>query len=385
MAPVRQIAVLCPSSWEPYRQLIVGVTDFVAERRDCELNISPDATELSLANLKGWPGDGVIAPLHTTAELRLARSLKVPVVNISGALRKSSLPRVTYDNAAIGRFAAEHLLQTGARHFAYYGLRGFWFSHERKRGFMASIHEAGGQVSVLDTQPGYASFHTWDYWAQPLEQWLKKLHLPVGLMAVHDLRASLVVTSCLRLGLRVPDDVAVIGVDNEEIACRFCPVPLSSVARNERQTGYEAAALLYRLMTGEPSLVGDILVPPDRVVKRRSTDLATVENQQLAEVIQYIREHLGEEFGVKGLMRVTPNSRRWLERQFHETFRCSPSEYILRLRVERAKELLTDGKDIAIGRIARECGFSGSRQFAAIFRRLVGTTPTAYRRQHIQP
>jgi LacI family transcriptional regulator len=384
MVRVRQIAVLCPGSWEPYRQFVQGVTDYTAGRKDCALNISPDASQLTLPNLKGWPGDGVIAPLQTKAELHLAESLGIPVVNISGALRHSSLPRVTYDNAAIGRLAAEHLLESGLSRFAFYGLRGPWFSQERKRGFIARVRQAGAEVSVLDCTPGYSTLHPWEYWAQPLEEWLKTLKPPVGLMAVHDMRASLVVGACMRLGLRVPDDVAVLGVDNEEITCQFCPVPLSSVARNERLVGFEAAALLNRLMTKARTAQKEIFIPPDRVVKRRSTDLVAVDDQRLAAVVRYIREHIGEEFGVDYLIRVMGVSRSWLEHHCRKTFRCTPLEYLSRARVQRAKELLAGRDGLPIEQIARQCGFSGSRQFCTVFRRIAGATPSAYRQSHSQ-
>jgi LacI family transcriptional regulator len=193
-----------------------------------------------------------------------------------------------------------------------------------------------------------------------------------------------VVGACARLGLRVPDDVAVLGVDNDDFTCQFCSVPLSSVARNEWRVGYEAAAVLDRWMAKGRMPQAEVLIPPDHVVKRRSTDLVAVDNRHLAEVVCYVRAHLGERFGVKRLARVASFSRRWLERHFQEAFHCSPAEYISRLRVERAKELLAGTERLKIGQIARECGFSGARQFGTIFRRVAGVSPSSYRRQRTE-
>ena len=189
----------------------------------------------------------------------------MPVVNIAGALRHTGVPRVMVDQEAVGRLAAEHFLERGFRRLAYFGEEGMWYSQQRQHGFIERIAQAGGQCSVLEA-PTFSPSHPWYRWQGLLVRWLKTLKPPVGLMAVHDYRARMVLDACLQIGLRVPDDVALIGVDNDEIACEFGKVPLTSIPCNGWQEGYEAAALLDRLMSGKPPPKHDILIPPEAVV-----------------------------------------------------------------------------------------------------------------------
>jgi len=202
------------------------------------------------------------AEVTTKAEVRAAGALTVPVVNISGALRDPGLPRVMVDHLELGRMAAEHLLERGFRRFGYYGLHKVWYSELRGRGFTERVILAGAECRELETISSIGRRRPWHGWLDELTGWLKELAPPVGLFAVHDYRARMVVDACYRAGLRVPDDVAVIGVNNDEITCEFCEPPLSSVSRNGRQVGCQAAALLDRLMSGRRPPRQEMLVVP---------------------------------------------------------------------------------------------------------------------------
>ena len=213
-----------------------------------------------------------------------------------------------------------------------------------------------------------------------LEEWLKTLECPVGVMAVHDHHARMVLDACLRLGLRVPQDVALIGFENDEVACQFGQVPLSSVARNSWREGYEAAALLDRLMAGRRPPKRDILIPPEGVVARRSTDMAAIENPHVAAAVQFIREHLEQPFNVKILEQHMSVSHCYLYYHFKQCLNCTPHQYINRARIQRAKELLADPNKLKLHHIARVCGFSETRRLRLVFRRLTGQTLAEYRR-----
>lgn len=158
----------------------------------------------------------------------------------------------------------------------------------------------------------------WYQWAAALETWLRTLQPPFGLMAVHDYAATVVIDACLRIGLRVPQDVAVIGVGDDWIACECCEVPLTSIARSNREVGYRAAALLDRLMAGRRAPKSGILIPPEGVVKRRSTDMMAIENPKVATAIKFVREHLSEPFGVEAVSHHTGLSRRTLDIHFRQ-------------------------------------------------------------------
>lgn len=376
----RHVALMFPMGQAYHARLLRGITDYALEDGGWTLSVNSETIPMPMRSLKGWPGHGVIAPLTTGSELQVARTLGLPVVNLSGSLRQTDLPRVMVDHEAVGRLAAEHLLERGFRRFAYYGLKGAWFSNLRGRGFTERIEQAGGEVSVLETAYGSNARHPWHHYAEPLERWLDTFEPPVGLMAADDHRAAMAVEAGLRVRLNVPGDVAVVGVYNNEVTCEFCQVPLSSVSVPGRKVGYEAAALLDRLMAGKRPPKHDVLIAPDGVVQRRSTDVVTAEDPHVATVVHFIREHIGEEFGVEALERLVPVSRRWLERRFRHCFDCTPHEYICRTRVERAKQLLAGSDKLSMRQIAQTCGFSEPRRLRLVFQRITGTTPAEYRR-----
>jgi LacI family transcriptional regulator len=199
-------------------------------------------------------------------------------------------------------------------------------------------------------------------------------------MACLDARAAVVIDACDRLRMRVPDDLAVIGADNNSVTCELCHVPLSSVSRCGYEVGREAAKLLDSLMAGKKRPRHDILIPPDGVVERRSTDLMAVEDPYVATAVQYVREHAHESFGVKQLLSVVPISRRWLTKRFQDTVGMTPHEFIARTRVQKAALLLTDRhRHLPLHQIAQECGFTDTRRFRIVFERAMNVTPQEYR------
>jgi len=178
------------------------------------------------------------------------------VVCISGNVRDCGLPRVMVDQHAVGRLAAEHLLNLGLRRLAFYGLHGPWYSRERYGGFLERSREAGVPCEVLETPPNLSHRATLQQRRDPVNRWLKTLQLPVGILAVHDYRARVLADQCMLLGLRVPHDVAILGVDNDLTACEFSNLSLSSVSTSAWQIGIEAAKLLDGLMDGRPRRTG---------------------------------------------------------------------------------------------------------------------------------
>jgi len=381
MAELKEVAVAFRGGEPHLARLLTGIADYAQQCGRWTLGFSPEALIMPMKNLKGWPGDGVLALLHTEAEARAARQLGRPVVNLSGALKATGLPRVVVDYRRAGSLAAEHLMERGFRRFAFYGLKHLWYSDQRKQGFVGRLEEVGFPCEVLEVPSGFDTPRPWRYWIEPLREWLARLKPPVGLLAVHDSRAALVVDACLRIGLVVPHDVAVVGVDNEPFACQFARVPLTSVSRNDRRVGYQAAALLDGLMLGERPPAEDLLVPPDGIVRRRSTDTLAVEDRDVRRMINFVNDHIHEAFGVERLERLVPFSRRSLEHRFKECLHCTPYDYINRARVQRAEDLLAAPTKQTLGQIARACGFRDTRRLRIVFRQITGTTPSDYRRR----
>ncbi len=264
----KKVAILFPVGLPHLAEVLQGLLDYAREHTRWTLLMSPEYTHLLPKALRYWPVDGAIAELSTQALLRDAKHMMVPLVNLSGAIRHAGLPRVTSDNRAIGQMAADHLLACGFRQFGYYGLRRVWYSAKRMEGFAKRIKEAQGPdaCSVLESSSGLIASSEWLNWMTSLERRIRTLKPPVGVLAVDDMRAVMVADACERLGLRVPDDVAIVGVNNDPVVCEFSSPPISSIARNGRRVGYEVAALLDRLMAGKRPPEDDVLIPPEGVV-----------------------------------------------------------------------------------------------------------------------
>lgn len=385
----RQVALAYPVS-VPWQALFVrGVTAYAEEHGGWSLTTSPPALDgageqaISLQSLRGWPGDGVIGALTTRDEIRAAERLPKPFVNVASALKTTKFPRVRPGHAGMGRLAAEHLLDRGLRRLAYFGVEGLWFSKQRGLGFVQRAEQAGVSCDVLEASRNPDASLTWQQRLAPLTRWLQSLRPPVGLLAIQDYRAWMVVDECERLGLRVPHDVAVIGLDDEPTVCEFCTPTLSSVSRNSWRLGFETAALLDRLMDGESPPTEDTVVPSGDVNARQSTDTIAVEDPHVAMAAVFIHDHAGELIGVDHVVRATSISRRQLEVRFRRVLNCTIHDYICRERIERAKRLLTGPERIKLRQVAAACGFATVERMRLLFKRTTGLTPLEYRSEEL--
>ena len=325
---------------------------------------------------------GAIAVINDAAEAHAARRLRVPIVCINGNVANCGVPRIMTNHYATGRLAAEHLLHRGLPRLAYYGLTELCYSRERQRGFADRAKEAGVSCHFLHAPANTDPRAPWDKRRKLLSQWLRMLDRPVGIMAVHDYRARVIIDECVRLGLNVPHEVAVLGVDNDLTACEFCQPTLSSVSRATWKIGYEAARLLDQLMHGQSPPTSDLLIPPEGVVSRRSTDTIAVTDPHVSAAVHFMRDHLGEAFGIERVTDEGGVSRRSLHEKFQRLLGCPPYEYLCRLRVEQAKQLLSSPQRVKMRTIALACGFSSAARMRLVFRRIAGITPIAYHRLH---
>ena len=387
---VKHVALAFPVAVPHLALIMQGVTDYARQHGGWTFSASPAASEgfpetlaMELQSLRGWRVHGAIAVITSAAQARAARALDFPVVNLAATLRSCGLPSVMVDHEAVGRMAAEHLLECGFRRLAFYGIRSAWYGELRRRGFVARCEQAGAKCFVLETKHRRRASQPWRQELERLDRWMKSLPTSVGLLAVNDYCARLVVDECHRLGLSVPDDVAVLGVDNDLTICEFCQPQLSSVSRSGWRVGYEAAAMLDRLMSGEKPPDDNLLVAPDGVVTRRSTDVMAFDDPRMNTLVQYIRDHLDEPFGVERLLRVVAMSRRWLQQRFRRHLHCTPQDYLCKMRIERAAQLLRRNEKMKIAEVAQASGFESDQHFRQVFRRLMGITPREYRRNQV--
>jgi len=316
-------------------------------------------------------------------DIRAVRRLGIPAVNNASTLcDMAGIPRVRPDHYAMGRLAAEHLLERGLRRLAYYGLQGFWFSDLRRQGFVDRAEQAGATCDVLEEPQELGPGANWEKRTRLLDRWLRQLRPPVGLLAVQDYRARAVMEECDRLGLRIPHDVSVIGMENDPTLCEFCRPTLSSVSRNAWLLGFESAATLDRLMESVPA-PEEVVIPPDGVVARQSTDTIAVEDPRLAAAVHFIHDHLGEAFGVDRVVEASGISRRQLENRFSRVLGCTPHEYLCQKRVEQAKRLLVAPGRIKFQAVVKACGFASVDRMRLIFQRVTGMTPLEYRQSEL--
>jgi len=328
--------------------------------------------------LRRWKGDGMIL---RTADRRMVRSAlrtDAKVVYL-GEQSDLDLPGVHPDDRPISRMAAEHLWERGFRQFGFVGIRGVCWSEKRRDSLNQRMAEAGSTLAVLEFNAWPRASGPWEQDQRRLVEWIAALPKPVAIMACYDVVGLRVLDACRRADLAVPEEVAVIGVDNDEILCELADPPLSSVAHDLDRIGYEAAWLLDRLMSGEPAPAAPILLEPLRVVARQSTDTVAVSDPVLARALRFIREHACDGIGVSDLGRETHLSRRTLERRFFKELGCTPHEEILRAQLDRVKRLLAE-TNLPLEAIARRTGFTHTSYMVALFRRKTGQTPGAYRK-----
>ncbi|MFA7004811.1 MAG: DNA-binding transcriptional regulator [Verrucomicrobiia bacterium] len=364
------VALAFPPAVSHFVRVLKGVLSYARRYTRWQCIISENEHS-HFDDLAGWNGDGIIGLVVGAKDLAMARSFTCPVVNISGALADAGLPRVRPDYFAAGKLAAEHLLDRRFRCFAFHGIRDYFYSMQHKAGFLERLRTLGLPVSVFETALGNRQRRPWQARREELERWLRRLQPPVGLYCVRDECAVTVVEACRRVGLRVPQDVAIIGYDNNDTICELCDPPLTSITPRDEEVGFEAARLLDGLMSGRVKPAAqEIVVPVGTVVLRNSTDTVSVEHPALRKAVEFMHQHYARGIDVKEVAAHCGRSRRWLELQAHSALPGTLRNYLNGLRLRKAKSLLATGSDLLLKDMARVCGFSSVKQMVAVFRRL---------------
>jgi len=328
--------------------------------------------------LADWQGDGVIARVDSSSIASALKKAKLPVVDVSADRPKSEFPRVSIDNEAVARLAVAHLKDKGLRNIAFIGDLRFTWARQREEEFRRLMDKVGQPCRIYKGPAADKDNTGSDSELRGIVRWLQNLPRPVGIFACNDNRALQVLEACQLTGFTVPDDVAVIGVDDDEVLCHLCNPPLSSVLPNARLTGYEAAAMISRMMHGERLASQTQTIAPIRVVERQSTDVTAVSDPKIASAVRFINEHACEGIDVSDVLRAVPVSRTLFDARFKTLLGHSPHQHIVNKRIERAKHLLFDS-DLAITVIAELSGFLNASYLSTVFRRETGMTPYAYR------
>jgi LacI family transcriptional regulator len=364
-----------------------GVNDYASQHKwlltPCPVDPeSSDDFPLDWSRSKTWHIDGVILHANDLKQLERFRKWNVPVVNIGEDLNfNCQIPRLAFNNQQIGRLAAEHLIGLGLKNLVFHGVQGRWYSDERLKGFKQAAHESNLKIDKF-LLPHISKDALWNERYEPIKRWLKTLPLPTGIFAVHDYRALIVLSACREIGLRVPEDVAVIGSDNNLMVCEFTSPTLTSVCVNAYRIGYESAKMLDQMMRKEPAPKEPVLIDPSEVMARASTDVLHVADPTVKGAIQFMQQNYSKSFTMDTVAEAVHASRRLLETRFRAERKTSPAVFLVNLRLKMAKNMLADRDRKPIEEVARACGFGTRKNLRAAFRRVLNVSPKDFT-QHL--
>lgn len=375
---IPRVALLIETTRTYTRELLGGVRRFIAEQGPWSTFIELRALDSSPPPwLKHWDGDGIISRTFTQETADIIAASGVPAVEIRSSKLCRNLPFVGMDNRLIGRTVAEHFFNRGYRNFAAYSLETETFFQQRVQNFVTIVKDAGLACTVLpETEP--ESVADWEQAQMKLMRWLSALPKPVGIFAATDALGVRLLDACQRAGLAVPEEVAVVGAENEETLCEFATPPLSSLRYDGAAVGYLAAQVLDGLMGGQRPKQREILVPPRGIVVRASSDDLVIHDQLIARAARLMREGASTGITVDKVCRKLNASRSTLERRMKAALNRTPKEEIQRLRFRQVERLLQD-TDLTIDVIAQQTGFTHSHYLQAAFKERYATTPGKYR------
>ena len=377
----RRIALLIESSTSFGRGLLRGISQYARVARNWEIYFEPSGADESFPLLKRWEPHGLLVRVHNRRMGNRILNAGIPTVDLGYVIPDFFPWSLSNDQGEVGKAAGRHLLGCGFQHFAFCG----WGPKDPS----ASIWESKRFKSFAETVNRNVSRYSWParledrVWKKEqirLADWLANLPKPVGLFASNDMRASHVLSAARLANLRIPEEIGLIGVDNDEVLCDVLSPSLSSVALNLEGIGLRGAELLDGLLDGSDFEGRVIRVPPLGVVSRQSTDVVATDDEVVLQAVRIMKEKLGDGIDVSDVISMLPVSRKTFEVRFKSALNRTPLAELNRLRIDRARQLLRE-TDWPVKAIAGECGYRYLEGFHAAFRRIDGRTPGEFRRQ----
>lgn len=384
---ILRIALLIESSRNYGRGVLQGIANYAHVNGPWSCYTQERELHSSIPDwLRSWKGNGIIARIENRRVARELLKSKCPVVDVLGNDQFAGIPGFDTDAEAVARLAADFFLRAGFRHLAFCGYAGIPFSERRAVAFVKYLEAQGCEVRIFNSHlPGNSPSHI-----QAIEQsgmaaerdialWLRKQPRPLAVFACNDIRAQQVLNACREYGIRVPEEVAVMGVDNDSVLCGLCEPPLSSIQPDAEKLGYEAAALLDKMMRGRHASSQMVQIPPVRIIERASTDTVAIEDPITVRAMRFIRDNVSQGIAAKDVIAHTQRSRTDLETRFRLAFKSSLRREILRCRLERVSALLQQ-TNLNLAEIARRTGFSGAAHLCRLFQKHYRQSPTKYRK-----
>ena len=375
---VPRVALLVETTRTYTREVLGGVKRFIAAHGPWSTFLELRALDSAPpAWLRDWDGDGILTRTFTQEMADLISRTGLPAVELRATNLKGDRPFVGMDNASIGRSVAEHFFERGYRQFAAYSLRTERFFIERVQNFVRSVESYGCRCFELpETLSDSAA--DWEKSQDTLINWLSLLPKPVGIFAANDQLGVRLLDACQRAGVAVPEEVAVVGAENEETLCSFATPALTSVRFDGQTVGYKAAELLERLMSGKSVKLRETLIPPKGIIVRASSDELVINDRLVANAVRLIREDANKGLNVDNLCQRLNVSRSTLDRRMKSALNRSPKEEISRIRFREVERLLIE-TDLTMETIAELTGFTHSHYLQAAFKQIYGETPGGFR------
>ncbi len=383
MPGVPKVALLVETARGYGRDVLRGIVRYARLHGPWAFYVTPGDFEQALPKMEQWGGTGIIARVETPQVAKAILATRLPVVAMDLSEEQltpkspwSRVCQMTSDSDGAARLAAEHLKDKGFRNYAYVGIAGKVWSDRRQESFCRHLTAAGFSPHVYHgtarRQP------QWGREQETMTRWLARLPKPLGVMACNDDRGREVLEACRTAKVRIPEEVAVIGVDNDELLCELSDPPLSSVTLGAERAGFEAAELLDQLMAGRPKRATQIVARALSVVPRRSTEVVLHEDQEIAAALRFIHDNAGQPIRVYDVVDSLSDARRTLEIRFQQVLGRSIHEEIRRTRLQRAKRLLLE-TDLPMAKVAKASGLGSPSYLAVLFQKELGQSPMKYR------
>ena len=374
---LNKVILLVETSRAFGRELLYGIARYSKLHGPWAFYREPRNLKSQVPHLKNWQADGVI--MRNSIITKELLNLNLPsIMVLHDPQRPGNIPAVVTDGFQISKLAAEHLMNRGMRNFAFCGIEGFYWSDERKKHFEKIISEAGYKTFIYG-EGIPKKYKTWEREQSQMAEWLKTLPKPVGIMTCNDDRGNYVLEACKIANLRVPEDVSVIGVDNDPLVCDLCDPPLTSIALNTESAGYSAAELLDRLMNGESMNGQEITVTATHVIRRQSTDILAIEDNEVVSAIRFIRQNAKSKIRVNDVVEQTCLSRRSLESRFRNILNRSIQEEIRKVRTDLISQMLIE-TNLSIAEITAMLNFTDFEHISRYFKKEKGISLREFRK-----
>ncbi len=340
---------------------------------------NPQGTSTTLARLRRWKVEGIIVEQPERFDWFIRHSVPVVIVTSSAADRYAQLPRTMSCAGRIGKMAANHFRERGLSHLAFCGYDDVPWSRERGQHFAEQARQLQLPMYLYE-QPRTRSQRLWENEISHLARWLRSLPKPVGILCCNDERGVEVIEACKEAGIRIPEDAAVLGVDDDPLVCTLASPQLSSISLDRETAGWQVAHLLDQLMHGDALRGQRVPLEAQGIVTRHSTDILAFGDRAVVDAIKYIREHAGGFLNVDDVALASATARRTLEKKFRVALGCTIHDQIRRTHVEQIARMLRE-TNLTIAEVASKMGFESEKNLSRYFRQEKGITPKEYRKQ----